>query len=745
MLQGLLAPLLLAASVAVVATMPPPEQCNSEMNKIKDLLEVSCVDKGLTSIPSGLPSDTGILLLASNQLAKVALASFQHLPQLSDLDLSNNSLKALETGATLPKLKQLLLSHNGLESLPAFPGLPSLTHLALGHNQLSQLPEGGFRDLGQLQDLELQGNRLQNLPGGAFKGLRMLKDLDLSDNCLEALPPELLAELPKLEILRLERNRLERVPDGFFSGTEYGYIYLVENPWLCDCRLDYLRKWINDNEFFVYTRITVQDGLDKEVTENEPHKVLCQAPPKEKGQAVMSFKADCSKLGDIGQEVGEEGGPAGDSWTPSPTPSPSMAAAPLTPPFLAASRRSSHSPRRAISPTGAALTTTTSTSALRSTMTHSRTTTSPGPTTVLNILTTTAAFVTAGATAGGSTATSNGPMTTPGPSMAHIPTPRVLTAMATSRTPLALSPTALMLTTPLPPSAPLPTTTAAFVTSGLSTSGATAERSTATSNGPMTTPGPSMAHIPTPRVPTAMATSRTPLALSPTALMLTTPLPPSAPLPTTTAAEHPPSPAALGPSTPNPTHVKSSPRISAPLSTREFSPPPPPKPSAHCLCPALPVRVLGAAARKGSNAEWLAGSCCLLRLVLYLACLALVALLTLALLCWLGWFYFGWYRPAVRGAPGSCLARPQQLQKASPKGWQLKFAEAPRPTPGPRIYRVCKKFQVAPSRHVTWLLVSLPGSAGKWAQMQARLSSYSLDRGKDSLGAVRVKYAAASL
>ncbi|XP_058037309.1 platelet glycoprotein Ib alpha chain isoform X2 [Ahaetulla prasina] len=668
MLQGLLAPLLLAASVAVVGAMPSPEQCKSEMNKIKDLLEMSCVDKGLTNIPSGLPKDTGILLLASNQLAKVALASFQHLPQLSELDLSNNSLKALETGSTLPELKQLLLSHNGLESLPAFPGLPSLRRLALGHNQLSQLPEGSFRDLGQLHELELQGNRLQSLPGRAFEGLPMLKDLDLSDNCLEVLPPELLAELPKLEILRLERNRLERVPDGFFSGTEYAYIYLVGNPWLCDCRLDYLRKWINDNEFFVYTRMTVQeDGFDKEVTENEPQKVHCQAPPEEKGQPVMSFEADC---------------PAGESWTPSPITSPSMATAPLTPQFRSwfrsqgsAWRRSSHSPSTAISPTGAALTTTTSTSGLSSTMTHSPTTTSPGPTTILNIL----------------------------------------------------------------------TTSTAVVTFGLSTSGATAGRSTATSNGPMTAPGPSTAHVPTPRVPTTMGTSCTPLPLSPTALMITTPLPPKAPPTTTTAAGHPPSPAALVPSTLTPTHVKSSPRISAPLSTHKFFPPPPPKPSADCLCPALPVRVLGVAARKGSNTEWLAGSCCLLRLVLYLVCLALVALPTLALLCWLGWLYLSWYRQAVRGAPGSRLVRPQQWQKASPKGWQPMFAEAPRPTSGPRIYRVCKKFQVAPSRHITWMLVSLPGSAGKWAQMQARLSSYSLDRGKDTLGAVRVKYAAASL
>lgn len=151
------------------------------------------------------------------------------------------------------------------------------------------------------------------------------------------------------------------------------------------------------------------------------------------------------------------------------------------------------------------------------------------------------------------------------------------------------------------------------------------------------------------------------------------------------------------------------------------------------------------AARKGSPADWLGGYCCLLRLALYLACLALVAVPTLAVLCRLGWLYLGWYRLALRGAPGSRLAGSRQWQKASPEEWRPKFAEAPYPATGPRIYRVCKKFQVAPSRHVTWLLVSLPGSAGKRAQMQARLSSYSLDGGKATLGAVSVKYATASL
>ncbi|XP_039180812.1 platelet glycoprotein Ib alpha chain [Crotalus tigris] len=685
MLQGLLAPLLLAASVAAVAAMPPPEQCTSEMNKAKDLLEVSCVDKGLTSVPSGLPKDTGILLLADNQLAQVALASFQHLPELSKLDLSNNSLEVLETGAPLPKLEELLLSHNGLERLPAFSGLPALKRLNLGHNRLSWLPEGGFRDLDKLERLHLQANQLQTLPGGAFEGLEELMELDLSDNRLEVLPAELLAELSNLELLYLERNRLQRLPDGFFSEEAvYVYIYLVGNPWLCDCRLLYLQGWITNNSGVIYTRtkVRMQSDLEKEVTESRVTDVLCQAPPERKGLPVVNFTSDaCKTLRDDDDHEGkeDEGGPADDSWASSPAPSPltSTAAAPSASGPLAAS---SHSSSTAISPTGAALTTT-STSAVRPTTTHSSTATSPAPLTTFNGLTTTAARVPfgpspTGATVGRSPAMSDVPMKLPGPSTAHVPpsTPQ-----------------------PLPP--------------------------------PTTQP-----HVPT-------TTSSTPFAYSPTALMLPTPLPPSPAPPTAAAAGPPPSTAALVPPTP----ARSSPRISAPVSTHGFSPPPPPKPSAHCLCPALPVRVLGVAARKGSPADWLAGYCCLLRLVLYLACLALVAVPTLAVLCCLGWLYLGWYRLALRGAPGSRLARSRQRQKASPKERRLKFAEAPYPTSGPRIYRVCKKFQVGPSRHVTWLLVSLPGSAGKRAQRQARLSSYSLDTGKDTLGAVRVKYTAASL
>uniref|UniRef100_A0A8C8RXZ0 Uncharacterized protein n=1 Tax=Pelusios castaneus TaxID=367368 RepID=A0A8C8RXZ0_9SAUR len=155
----------LLALLSVAGTEIPGELCHSEMNLIKDRLQVNCSGLGLTEVPSALPNTTGILLLNTNHLASVSTASFQHLPELIELDLSGNRLGALHTGAPLPLLQELILSHNALAVLPTLQGLPALTHL----------------------ELNLRGNRLRMLPEKAFEGLTGLKDLDLSDNALEEL------------------------------------------------------------------------------------------------------------------------------------------------------------------------------------------------------------------------------------------------------------------------------------------------------------------------------------------------------------------------------------------------------------------------------------------------------------------------------------------------------------------------------------------------------------------------------
>ncbi|XP_053219096.1 platelet glycoprotein Ib alpha chain [Podarcis raffonei] len=773
---------LLATLVAAAGAPDAAPPCESEMNKIKDLLQVSCVGQGLSSVPAGLPTDTGILLLGSNRLSRVSLASFQHLSALVELDLSNNSLSALDTGgASLPGLQQLDLSHNGLQSLPVLQGMPALKRLALAHNALSRLPAGGFGALRALEDLELQGNGIRDLPEGAFEGLQKLRDVDLADNLLEELPGGLLAGLGSLEILRLERNRLQRVPDGFFPEENYfAYLYLAENPWVCDCALVYLRDYILEYETSVYTRV---QGPGKEITENKPESVECQAPAPEKGRPVMHFQAHCeAPEGDSDGGQGEGGAtttelhaiahttllsstaaPATRVRTPPSTAAPTTrvrttpsTAAPTTrvrtPPSTAAPTTRVRTPPSTAAPTTRVRTppsTAAPTTRVRTTPSTAAPTTrvrtppsTAAPTTRVRTPPSTAAPTTRVRTTPSTAAPTTRVRTTPStaapttrvrtPPSTAAPTTRVRTTPSTAApttrvrtTPSTASPTTRVRTLPstaapttrvrTPPSTAAPTTRVA--TLALST---TAPSSHVPTTAPRNLPGPVLASTPEPVPSTSRMLPASTLQALPSMMAAT-----SHPLPS----------AAASPALP-------------PLSTPAPSRCPPPAP---CHCSLLPATAPQRSWHWSPRtwAGWLAAHCCLLRLVLYAACLALAVLPTLALLCWLGWLCASLQRPALRGGPGPRLVKYRQLQKmGAPRGWQLERPQAQSPLAMPRTYRVCKVFEAAPSRHVSWLFVSLPGPTQKWPWQRRRgraPSAYSLDRGQDAIGAVRVSHGTATL
>uniref|UniRef100_A0A3P9H4G6 Slit homolog 2 (Drosophila) n=1 Tax=Oryzias latipes TaxID=8090 RepID=A0A3P9H4G6_ORYLA len=139
----------------------PVMRCPAECSCLDTV--VRCSNKGLTTLPKGLPKETTELYLDGNHFTQVPveLSNYKH---LTLIDLSNNQISTLSNHSlsNMSELLTLILSYNRLRCIPvrAFDGLKSLRLLSLHGNDISLIPEGAFKDLSSLSHLALGANPL---------------------------------------------------------------------------------------------------------------------------------------------------------------------------------------------------------------------------------------------------------------------------------------------------------------------------------------------------------------------------------------------------------------------------------------------------------------------------------------------------------------------------------------------------------------------------------------------------------
>ncbi|XP_037692286.1 leucine-rich repeat neuronal protein 3 [Choloepus didactylus] len=157
---------------------------------------VDCNDLGLLNFPARLPADTQILLLQTNNIAKIEY--FIDFPvNLTGLDLSQNNLSSL-TNINVKKMPQLLSVY-------------------LEENKLTELPEKCLSGLNNLQELYINHNLLSKISPGAFTGLHNLLRLHLNSNRLQMINSQWFDALPNLEILMIGENPIIRIKDMDFK------------------------------------------------------------------------------------------------------------------------------------------------------------------------------------------------------------------------------------------------------------------------------------------------------------------------------------------------------------------------------------------------------------------------------------------------------------------------------------------------------------------------------------------------
>ncbi|KAJ8006515.1 hypothetical protein DPEC_G00108040 [Dallia pectoralis] len=229
---------------------------------------VDCNDLGLFTLPGRLPTDTQVLLLQTNNIAKIE-RPLDYLANITEIDLSQNNLSSmsdihlgrlpqllslhLEENwvrqltdsclAELANLQELYMNHNlisfmsptafqGLHNLLRlhlnsnklqtissewFDAMPNLEILMIGENPITSVLDMNFKPLGNLRSLVLTRMNLSQLPGDALSGLDKLESISFYDNTFAEVPHAALRNLKNLKFLDLNKNPIGRIQRGDFA------------------------------------------------------------------------------------------------------------------------------------------------------------------------------------------------------------------------------------------------------------------------------------------------------------------------------------------------------------------------------------------------------------------------------------------------------------------------------------------------------------------------------------------------
>ncbi|NXU48976.1 SLIK3 protein, partial [Turnix velox] len=231
--------IILLSTIALAWTTPIPliedseeldepcfDPCYCEVKE--SLFHIHCDNKGFINISQITESWARPfkLYLQRNSMRKLYTNSFLHLNNAVSINLGNNALQDIQTGAFngLRVLKRLYLHENKLDIFrnDTFLGLESLEYLQADYNVIKRIESGAFRNLSKLRVLILNDNLIPMLPTNLFKSVS-LTHLDLRGNRLKVLS---------------YRGMLDHI------GRSLMEIQLEENPWNCTCEIVQLKSWL---------------------------------------------------------------------------------------------------------------------------------------------------------------------------------------------------------------------------------------------------------------------------------------------------------------------------------------------------------------------------------------------------------------------------------------------------------------------------------------------------------------------
>ncbi|GFR10893.1 let-4 [Trichonephila clavata] len=225
----------------------------------RNLTRINLGANQLTAVPSRPLKNLALLQrlqLHENHIEALLPEEFAIMggESLDVLDLANNRVQTLPPRAfmSLQVLNSLDLERNLITNIHvyAFQGIEdSLEWLKLGVNRLEEIPSQPLKNLSRLRQLDLRGNNISKVKEDDFLPYgKNLKFIYLQNNWLTSIDPIAFVSLDSLEWLHLQSNQLNTFPYETYSPVlnTLQVFDIHDNPIHCDCKIAWLRDWIQN-------------------------------------------------------------------------------------------------------------------------------------------------------------------------------------------------------------------------------------------------------------------------------------------------------------------------------------------------------------------------------------------------------------------------------------------------------------------------------------------------------------------